>query len=628
MQLKNRSRPIICFAFFAYIFFCSFPLGAQAVNDAWRFTDFSFYNDTLSSDSGSKMRFSIDSVRLRYSNSGDTLIKILKNAAYDVLSERPYRPYQGKVIRDVIIAQVNVFSKDTKENRQQRNSIQKMQHLLDFLHVNTRTKVVKEGLFFSKNDTVSPYLMAYNAYYLRNLPFFQTAEISIKPLLHTSDSVDVVIVTQDAFEFGASFANSKVTLYNVNFLGGGQRIDVAMSIDKDRKPTVGTAASYVKYNVLGSFVDAAIGYTTLNDAIPIDTGVYETSLFMHLDRQLYKPTVRIGGGLTMSYNYSMDVDSRSAGSYRNYAYKYFDVWGAWAFNVQQLLKTGFENRTRKAISLRYSLIDFSRQPQQQIYRLDPVYNNRQYVIGQYNFFLQSYFKTRYVYGFGRIEDIPSGYNLALTAGVERWINRERIYTGAQFERSKIFTKGNFMVTTIGLGGFFRNGFEDVVIEFKNDYYTNLYTLSQWKLRYMVGLNYMIGINPHFNKSINLNTEKGIIGYDSELLHGYQRLKLTGEANCYAPFQLLGFKFNFFTIAQVAQLGANDELLFGTRVYSVLGIGVRIRNESLVFRTLEIGAYLYPGGPSDMKKTGIQIRGIPNIRFRTTPIQRPEFIRFE
>ncbi|POY36103.1 hypothetical protein C3K47_12965 [Solitalea longa] len=573
------------------------------------------------------MNFRIDS--LKHKNPGDTLFKILKDAPYNVLSERPYKRYQGKVIRNIIIGQVNVFNRVSDDIQQSRNSIQKLQHLLDFLHVNTQSNVIREGLFFSeKKDTVSAYLMAYNAYYLRHLPFLQTAEIYIQPLTDTKDSVDVIIITQDAFEFGASIAHSNLRLYNVNFLGGGQRIDLAVSLDKNRSPKIGTAASYVKYNIGGSFVDASIGYTTINNAAPIDTGVYETSFFVHLDRQLYKPTVRWGGGLTISYNYSMDVYSRSSGYYRNYAYRYFDVWGAWAFNVKKLLKTGFENSTRKAISLRYSILDFTRQPHQDIYRLDPNYNNRQYIIGQYNLFQQRYFKTRYVFEFGRIEDIPSGYNLALTAGVEKWINRKRIYTGAQYERSKIYTKGNFMVTGIGLGGFFKNGIEDIVFAVDNIYYSELYTLTTWRLRYQIGLNYLIGINPHFNKAINLNTERGIIGYNSELLQGYQRLTLGGEADFYAPFRFLGFRFNFFTVAQVAQLGDKGELLFGNRLYSVLGTGIRIKNESLVFRTLEIGAYFYPGAPSDMKKVGLTLKSIPNIRFRTTPIQRPEFISFE
>jgi len=38
-------------------------------------------------------------------------------------------------------------------------------------------------------------------------------------------------------------------------------------------------------------------------------------------------------------------------------------------------------------------------------------------VGQFTFFRQDFYKTNYIYGFGTTEDVPQGYNVAVTFGM-------------------------------------------------------------------------------------------------------------------------------------------------------------------------------------------------------------------
>ena len=90
------------------------------------------------------------------------------------------------------------------------------------------------------------------------------------------------------------------------------------------------------------------------------------------------------------------------------------------------------------------------------------YANSEGVLGSLSIFSQNFYKTRYVYGLGRTEDVPEGVDVSVTAG---WINKDntsRPYLGSSIQFSYFSKYENYYSYTFRVGGFTRNkNVEDV-----------------------------------------------------------------------------------------------------------------------------------------------------------------------
>ena len=185
------------------------------------------------------------------------------------------------------------------------------------LHYDTRTWVIKQSLFFREGDTVNAYKLVDNERYLRRLPFILDARIYVINSYENNDSIDIVVVTKDVFEYGTTISNlngTKVaaTVFNNNLLGAGQKVAFGASWDNSYTPQWRTGASYTKYNVGGTFADVALGYTMLNDKVNVDTGQYENSAYIMINRPLYSTWASLTGGITLSVNKSVNIFSLPA----------------------------------------------------------------------------------------------------------------------------------------------------------------------------------------------------------------------------------------------------------------------------------------------------------------------------
>src|SRR6185437_11946782 len=109
------------------------------------------------------------------------------------------------------------------------------------LHYNTRTWAIKQALFFKEGDTVNAYKMVDNERYLRSLPFIQDARMYVINSYQKGDSVDLVVVTKDLYEYGGTLANisasrASATIFNTNLLGAAQRLYMGFKWDKPYSP--------------------------------------------------------------------------------------------------------------------------------------------------------------------------------------------------------------------------------------------------------------------------------------------------------------------------------------------------------------------------------------------------------
>lgn len=543
--------------------------------------------------------------------------------------ENNFTPYRGNRIRYIYFNRLKVFGTQIEDTSYNPS---KLVRFANRLHFDTREWMIRQSLFFRENDTINAYKLVDNERYLRNLPFIQDARIYVINTYQNSDSIDIVVVTKDIFEYGGTVSQLSpnsvaASIFNTNAFGAGQRMSVGFKWDEGYSPQWRSGIGYSKYNVGGSFTDISLGYSFLNDRTLADTGVYERAYYFTANRPLYSSWAKFTGGLTLSYNTSVNINMLPDSLYPSYRYNIVDVWVGYNFR-NQFMTTGFNSeKPNIAVEFRNYNMNFTKLPYQPKFQNNPNYNDHRYLLTKLVFFHQDFFKTNYFFGFGRTEDIPQGYNAGASVGLDDWVGRKRTYTA--IEGQKYWLKGkNVISTSVGWGTFWYNGnAEDQVIHLQTDYYSNLFKLNGPKLRQFVHGDYLICLNPVLYKPLNINKEFGIFGYRNTLFNGYQRLNLGTQTTYYSPLNIYGFKFNFYALLQASLLAASKENLFKSPLYSAIGLGFMVRNENLAFNTLSVAAnYLPPvaGGP---KSFFFQVTSISTLGFNIFALQAPALISF-
>lgn len=551
--------------------------------------------------------------------------------------EHAFDVYGGKQIRYVYYNQLKVFGTTIEDTSVVPS---KLVRFANKLHYDTRTWVIKQSLFFSEGDTVNAYKLVDNERYLRRLPFILDARIYVINSYENNDSIDIVVLTKDVFEYGgslSSFNNTKTAanIYNTNLLGAGQRVGIGFSWDNQYTPQWRTGANYTKYNLGGSFADVSFGYTMLNDKPNVDTGQYENSAYININRPLYSTWATLTGGLTLSANKSVNIFSLPDTVYRNYKYNLVDVWGGYNF-TNQYKKTGYNSlKPNMGIEGRTFNMDFTQKPTQDTLKYNPKYTSHNFLMGQFVVYHQDFFKTNYFFGFGRTEDIPMGYTYSATFAYDRWDTLNRPYTAIQAQKYWLPGK-NLISTTVGFGSFWHQGqSQDAVLHIATDYYSNLFRLHGPKLREFLHADYLICFNPVLYRDIpiNINRENGIYGYRNTLFNNFQRLNLSAQTNYYSPISIYGFKFNFYLLLQASLLASYNEPLTKSPFYSGFTIGCQIRNENLSFNTFQISASLQPivdhtynsyYGPSAIY---ISITSVTAFNFPIFALTQPTLIQY-
>lgn len=554
--------------------------------------------------------------------------------ADSIISQRrigSFTPYGGKKIRNIYYNRLNVFGTiidDTSYSMQM-----KLVRFANRLHYNTREWVIRQALFFRENDTINAYKMVDNERYLRNLPFMQDARFYIINTYLDPDSIDVVVVTKDLFEYGGELGNLAfngvgATIYNNNLLGAGQNLTLGFAWDEAERPQWRGEVSYSKYNLGGTFANFTLGYSALNNQAQVDTGVYESSFFFNVSRPLYSSRAKFTGGMTVNYNQSVNIFSLDSTLYKDYKYEVFNIWGGYNFRNQFKNNGEVSNKPNLAIELGINMLNFTKKPTQYQYLKDPNYNNHDYTLGSLVFFHQDFFKTNYFFGFGKTEDIPTGYNISATFGPDHWVDYNRFYTGVQAEKFWLTKKENLFSASINVGSFWDSSrSNDAVINLQADYYSHLFRWNKMMLRQFLQLDYIICPNPLLYKPLNINRGNGILGYRNTVINGYQRLNMRAVTTLYSRINFIGFRINFLAYIQGSMIEDNGVSILKSPFYSGFGLGFAVRNENLAFNTLQFSVSYMPIAPTGSKGFYGEISTTVPLSFNIFALHAPAEIPF-
>jgi hypothetical protein len=316
-----------------------------------------------------------------------------------------------------------------------------------------------------------------------------------------------------------------------------------------------------------------------------------------LRREFYAPTTKYAGHLILNHAHTPVSYREIATSYQDMvSYKHLDVWLGRSF----LMDTDPINKQRKniTISLGMQRMRFGDRPvsAELYYR----FQNRTTYLTSLTYSQQAHYKTNMIYNYGRTEDIPYGYLFSVTGGKEVNQMYNRPYMGVNFSTGYFIPKLGYLSGAASLGTFFRDRPEQGLVDVKLNYFTNLYVLGKFRHRTFVNGQYTRQLHNQLEDQLIIDGEYGIPGFRNDSILGRHRFNLSVEQDFFMPREAYGFRFVLYAFTYLCWLGEYNESIILSNLYSSFGIGARIRNNRLVFNTIQVQLAYFPNIPENSR----------------------------
>ena len=496
-------------------------------------------------------------------------------------SEASYLTYSGRKIRKIEVQRLNVFGTNI-ENPSSVNP-DKVENLLNKTHVNTNENIIRKNLLFSVGDTISPLTLSDNERILRQLSYINDARIIVLPV---SDSVaDILVLTKDVYSIGGTYTyqgvdKGSVSVFDKNIFGMGHEFGIDVPFDANVKDSPGFGVYYLINNIGKTFINLNMNY--LN-------GLGERTYGFSLSRKLVSATTKYAGGISVMQMYTTeDLDTLPIPAPLKYNLQ--DYWLSRSFLIDK------ESVSRIIIGARYTNNNVFERP---VILPESYYYLQKYRIflGSAAFSIQKYYKTNLIYGYGRTEDIPYGGLFTLTAGREYNEFKNRTYLGAEISSGKSDKNLGYFYTYAGLATFLnKNQTEQGILTLGVKYFSNLINLGNSLIRNFVNIDYTRGFDRYTDEYISINNNNEFSGFKNDSIKGIRRLSVSLESVLFSPANFYGFKFAFFGFADFSFLSGTNDITGNGYALTDIGLGIRIRNDNLVFNTFQLKLAFYPNPP--------------------------------
>ena len=134
-----------------------------------------------------------------------------------------------------------------------------------------------------------------------------------------------------------------------------------------------------------------------------------------------------------------------------------------------------------------------------------------------------------------------------------------------------------------------------------------------RVRNFVNIDYTKGFDRNTDEYLNFSKENGFSGFRNDSARGAHRLTLSLESVVFRPGNFYGFRFALFGFTDFSYLTRSNQLYSDGFSLAALGFGIRIRNDNLVFNTLQIRIGFYPNPPQYSKLNFITVSGEKLLR---------------
>lgn len=513
-------------------------------------------------------------------------------------SDDIFKDYAGIKIRKIQVQRLNVFGADiSNPGHYNPHGIEKV---LNNTHVNTNEIIIRKNLLFAEGDTISPLKLTDNERILRQLPYIDDARIIVVPV--SGEEADILVITKDVYSLGGDFTfrgknKGSLWLFDKNTFGMGHEFKVEIPYSSTSQDSPGLGLNYYINNISKTFVNLNLNYYN---------GLGKRTYGINLSRNLISSETRYAGGISIREMFTTeDLDTLPIPEPLKYNYQ--DYWLLRSFLINR------ESVSRIIAGIRYI--------NNNVYEKPNIIPNTYYALqtsslylGSVSFAVQKYYKTNLIYSYGRTEDIPYGGLIRVTGGMEINEFNKRAYLGtdAAFGRSSSVL-GYFYVSA-GFGTFIKNHHsEQGILTVKLKYFSNLIPVGKQMIRNFINVNYTRGFDRYSAEYLSVIKENGFTGYANDSLRGAQRVTLSLESVVFNPVNIYGFRFAFFGFADMAFLAGTAEVISKGSFLSGIGLGIRIRNDNLVFSTFQIRLGFFPDPPMYSRINYLTVSGEQLLR---------------
>lgn len=509
-----------------------------------------------------------------------------------------FQPFRGRRISSIEVERVPVF--DSGGNWFERTG--------NKLHVQTRERVIRRDLMFEVGDTIDPQKLVRNMQLLNDRSYISELAFLIIPDTLNPGDVILRLTVQDRWTISVDGrwggdGETMVALFDDNIMGWGTRFNVETNFDRRDFSYGGNVVQYKIPNIGGSFYTAEI---------LAGREFRESTLHLSIGKELIQPT---DYGLGSSFIREKTIYNED--DPENIIFSRIRKTNIWA---------GLSHEFKSIRSSIYAMANYTRTRFEERPKVDfgfnPAYHESDEVLASLGIYRERFLTTNMIYGYGTREYIGTGYRAELVGGYHWGEYHNGYYFGTGL-RGGDFLSWGYAYAGAQLGSYIRptdGAWFRSVAKIDLKWFSNLLPAGRFNVRQLAKMNYTQGWNrlKGSNETINFNDNSGIRTL-KDVDAGINRWSLNTETVLFTPYQPWGFRITLFGFADFGLLGQADNPL-QNNFYSAIGVGIRIKNERLIFGAiqLQLGLAFGKGGLlSDRWYEFSSQRTVNEFRYRPT-----------
>lgn len=520
-----------------------------------------------------------------------------------------YNKYEGMIIDSIIINRNNIFSPKLDDNSTEA----KWKRKANLIHVVTKESTIRNDMLFKVGDKVIPENIIKSEAILRDANYISKASITIIP--QENGHVKIFVDTDDTWSLTAQIYyrvtnNGKIRISEENFLGSGNRLDLNEYFNlKNSQYFKALELNYYMPNLFGKFVETNVGAGYGTDFL---------SLLVAADKYFVKPDDWAGGIRydRLKEDHHINIENIFIVEDKEVVNLWFgqsiNISPKWGDNFYYAIKVeNIKFRERPYISPTYN----------------PYFHNSTDFIWAFGFYKEKFYRGNLIYGYGKTESIPYGYKAEIVGGYRIGEFENTPYIGTNLSISNKMDIG-YVSASFSFGTFISgNSVKQAKLDANLFYFTRLTDVRNGvKMRQFVTINYATGINLLDGYSEEIHFENNnMLSSVSRGASGTTQLRVNPESTFFTPLQVSGFKFAFFGFTDFGTIGYSTNP-FENKFYASAGVGVRVRNESLIFKTIQIRLIVAIKGHRQFRNNLFYINSETPLRGNSYIPTEPEFIQ--
>lgn len=505
--------------------------------------------------------------------------KVDNTTELGIPSQNLFAKQKNKVIKNIQVLRVPVVEGDVRDTTylEAQTTVGK---LLSGVHVYTHRSLIERNLLFHEGDRVKPYDVADSERIIRSLNHVEDARIYLRTDPATPDSVTAIVVVKDRFSWTVdvsftNFLNFTTRVTNVNVLGTGNQLSGQYLFKDHADIRNGYEVAFRSQNIGNSFTRVDI-----TAARNHQREILEFRLF----KDFISPQIKYGGDFTLGMYSDEILRVTDDSTFRQPATRFYhDMWLGRSFSV-----SAKDERKQLILGYRFFSNDYLERP-----AVAPDSNeyffDRHTMLGSAMLVRLNFVKATNILAFGITEDVPVGYFYNIIYGRETNEFERRNILAARLGFS-VYNKTRGFLSLINQVETYSQHYtyENTLLKVKLNYFTPQIPFGRTMVRNFLSFNFNRGFNINPPQLVSIGQD--IRGLNQQQLGGMSTVSGRLESVAFLPNFFYGFRFAPFAFVDYGWVNSNK---LGENTLGTIGMGVRIRNESLVFRTFEMSVIYVP-----------------------------------